>query len=266
LSKEQNKLVAEPGRGASTDIYDAVVDRDHIRRDGSVFLLSGLQSRKPPAIAPNWRTSYRLQTSVLVAVVKLGVSGEPLQRAQALQWAEIVSYHIGPDQHEDQARTQGRIAVRLLSRGDCSALKDEAECPLEPGTRVALIDLRVFVPEVISVLATFANPQFAAQLTHIPFMGRLIGTSKSLQPVTMGPDATIASYVDFAIQNSEIEPVRMLSHAAKLELCAAICKLQPVRSLYGTQLEAFANSLYASIHCTQGPPGTGKVPHFYFMF
>eukprot|EP01034_Spumella_vulgaris_P022513 gene22513-28642_t len=258
LVKEQSRLAGAPGRGASTDIYDAVVDREHSRREGSVFYMSALESRKPPAIAPNWRTSYRLQSSVLVAVVKLSVSGEPLQRAHSLQWAEIVNYNLGPDQHEDQTRAQGRIAVRILSRGDCSALRSEADSPLEPGTRVALIDLRVFVPEVISVLATFANPQFAAQLKQIPFMGRLIGTSKSLPLVELGPQATIQNYVEFAILNSEIEPVRMLPQAAKLELVGAICRLPPVKSLYGTQLEAFANSLYASIHCTQGPPGTGK--------
>ena len=69
-----------PGQGASTDIYDAVVERETTRRDGAVFMLSRLQSRKPPKVAPNWHTSYRLQAAALVAVVKLGTYGERLSR------------------------------------------------------------------------------------------------------------------------------------------------------------------------------------------
>ena len=62
-----------------------------------------------------------------------------------------------------------------------------------------------------------------------------------------------------ALENSEIEYVQRLQPIAKSQLIAEICSLKPIRSLSGTQLEAFAAALFSSVHCTQGPPGTGKV-------
>ena len=58
LTGHQDRLVGSPGPQASTDIYDAVIEREIVRRDETVYLLNSVESRKPPKIAPNWKTSY----------------------------------------------------------------------------------------------------------------------------------------------------------------------------------------------------------------
>lgn len=57
LLRQQDALVGSPGPQASTDIYDAVIDHEVVRRDETVYLLKNVESRKPPKIAPNWKTS-----------------------------------------------------------------------------------------------------------------------------------------------------------------------------------------------------------------
>jgi len=57
LAGQQELLVGEPGLGASTDVYDGVVDKEVARREESVYLLRGMASRRPPKVAPNWKTS-----------------------------------------------------------------------------------------------------------------------------------------------------------------------------------------------------------------
>lgn len=260
----------QPPTGASTDIYNAVVSREEARSVGTVFHLTQVASRKPPFVPPNWRTSYRLQPSALVAVVKLSVSNEPLRRDHTLHWAEVVQSvppskpgsgggRGGPPVHESRIRQEGKMAVRLLGRGDIATFSNsDADLPLS--TQVAVIDLRVFVPEVISVLSTFANPQFAEHLKMIPFARRLIGAEESLPLLRMPVGrATIEEYTQDAIFGSEIRCLQMLPDERKQSVFSEIVRLPPVRNLYGTQLEAFANGLRSALHCTQGPPGTGKV-------
>jgi hypothetical protein len=53
----QNALTGSPGPRSSTDIYDAVIEREVFRREETVYLLKEVESRKPPKIAPNWKTS-----------------------------------------------------------------------------------------------------------------------------------------------------------------------------------------------------------------
>ena len=62
-----------------------------------------------------------------------------------------------------------------------------------------------------------------------------------------------------AIQHSEIETIRRLPAVQILSLTTRICAMEQVKSLYGTQLQAFVAGLAGAVHCTQGPPGTGKV-------
>ena len=57
LERIQNNLVGAPSPQASTDIYDAVIEREVLRREESIYLLKSVESRKPPRIAPNWKTS-----------------------------------------------------------------------------------------------------------------------------------------------------------------------------------------------------------------
>ena len=59
LLRLQDALVGGPGPHASTDIYDAVVEREVVRRGETIYLLKNLESRKPPKIAPNWKTSKK---------------------------------------------------------------------------------------------------------------------------------------------------------------------------------------------------------------
>ena len=262
LRKRQNEQAGRRGEGGtSTDVYDALVTSEESRREGTVLHLTQLNSRRPPKVDPNWKTTYRLQCSGLVAVVKLGVSNEPLQRQYAIQWAEVVSSshgkHIVP---EADLRRQKRIALRLLGQGDLSVLQTEPELALK--THVAIIDLRVFVPEVLSVLSTFAHPHFAQHLQQISFAKRLIGLEKSPTLWRLIENSPIRDYVYTAVARSEIHCLSMLSQEDKLAVTDQICALRPVQSLYGTQLEAFANALSSSLHCTQGPPGTGKVSCF----
>lgn len=60
LSRKQDELVGEPGLKASTDIYDALVEREVGRREEAVYLMKHVESRKPPRVAPNWKTSETL--------------------------------------------------------------------------------------------------------------------------------------------------------------------------------------------------------------
>lgn len=57
LLKQQDALIGSPGPHASTDIYDALIEREVVRREETVYLLRNVESRKPPKIAPNWKTS-----------------------------------------------------------------------------------------------------------------------------------------------------------------------------------------------------------------
>jgi len=253
--------------GASTDIYNAVVSREESRSVGTVFHLTGVSSRKLPQVPPNWRTTYRLQPSALVAVVKLSVSNEALTPEHSLHWAEIVQSTPpgrvvkgapGRPPQECEFRQRNQMAIRLLGRGDIATITNEPDLPLN--TQIAIIDLRVFVPEVISVLATFANPRFGEHLEQIPFARRLIGAEPSPPLLRLvGHDATIREYTIRAILGSEIRCLRMMREETKVAVINEILRLPPVLNLYGTQLEAFANGLSSALHCTQGPPGTGKV-------
>lgn len=151
------------------------------------------------------------------------------------------------------------MAIRLLTRADCVGMPNETESHIEVGTRVAIIDLRVFVPEVISVLSTFSKEDFRAQLNQIPFFGRLIGHDAPGKPLDYSSDYSISKCISNALESSEIDYIQRLNPASKSELIRDICNLKPIQSLSGTQLEAFSAALFSAVHCTQGPPGTGKV-------
>lgn len=262
--RRQDVCVGAPGGpGASTDIYDAVVERETFRNEGVVVLLADLTSRKPPAVAPNWRTSYRLTTGALVAVAQLAAKGEALSRRLPVFWAEVVDYSVGDPRNAD-GRSRGRLAVRLLTKGDCASLQVAAKTSLASGSRVALIDLRVFVPEAVSVLATFSDSSFPDHLQRIPFIHELIGqpgkiTQAVIPSSGIGGTGGILAVIEKAVMTSDMRLLRQLSEEQKRDIIARIYALSPVRSLYGTQLDAFALSLTNAAHCIQGPPGTGKV-------
>lgn len=271
LPKLQNRIIgpgsAQGGRptGASTDIYDAIIVREEVRKEGVVLHFTHLKSRKPPRKDPNWRTTYRLQNAALVAVVKLSVANETLKREQTIYWGEIVPSAPSrgkPSVPEHKLREQNKIAIRLLGDEDVFGLSGhDRQHELVVQTHVAIIDLQVFVPEVISVLSAYANPEFVDHLTKIPFAKRLVGLESSppsWQPSKEQP-YEIRTCVRNAVLTSEIPAIKRLSFEDKTQIIEEIASLQPIQSLYGTQLNAFVAGLTTSLHCTQGPPGTGKV-------
>jgi len=258
LRRGQLSLLGNPRQQkapCSTDVYDAVVEREQVRREGHVYVLSQLCSRRPPAIEPNWRTSYRLNCASLVAVGRLSSSCEALQRTTRIYWAEVVPVSTAQDADEAKARKLGHIAVRLLGRSDVSAFPPASD--FELGTRVFIIDLRVFVPEVISVLATYADPTLAEQLGRIGFVNRLIGQGTPPTPNTDSLQSA-TQRVSASLFRSEIEVVQRMSESTRNTLIQQIGQLATQGNLYGTQLDAFCQGLEYTVHCTQGPPGTGK--------
>ena len=244
---------------SSTDIYDGSVDQEFSRREGQVFVLSKLQSRKPPAIAPNWRHSYRLNCAALVAIGRLDMANAPLQPSMHIHWAEVVPVSTAPGHDEAKARGDGRLAVRLLGRSDCATLQPFVN--LDVGTRIFVIDLRVFAPEVVPVLATYANPSQIDDFNHVGFVKTLIGAApRRPDYLAAGPATGFESdrRITHALANSEISMLHRLPEVVRSRLTRSICDLAKTANLYGTQLEAFAEGLSCAVHCTQGPPGTGK--------
>lgn len=237
-----------------------------------MYILSELASRRPPNIAPNWKTSYRLKCSALVAVVRLGSSGEALGSTHPLQWAEVVpcSQTFGADQ-DFQQRAKGKLALRPLTKADVGALDESSDGAametslLQVGGRVAVIDLRVFVPEVVSVLGTLFQPRLQSQLEHIPFVHYLMGNEAPPPALLLGAEATCEAAITNAIHTSEMDVLLRLSAPVRDSLCADLVALGLKSNLYGTQLESFCEALRCSLHCTQGPPGTGKVRHSIFV-
>ncbi len=159
LHHQQSVVVGSPSSATSTDIYDADIENE-FSRGGTVYVCNSVKSRRETRFVPNWKSSYRLLTSALVAIVRLNERGEPLTRDKVIEWAEIVPVDDKKPYDDWKERGQGRMSFRLLNRGDCSGMPNEDDSHLMKGSKIAIIDLRVFVPEVISVLSTFAHPEF----------------------------------------------------------------------------------------------------------
>jgi hypothetical protein len=152
-------------------------------------------------------------------------------------------------------RANGRMAIRLLGCNSAGHLHPTSDATVTHGARLAIIDLRVFVPEVIPVLSICADPALGTQLDAIPFSQRLIGNGAP--PPAMVTSASAA--VEEAVRLSEIELLQRLSPDTRERLATEIGGLARRANLYGTQLDAMVQGLTCSLHCTQGPPGTGKV-------
>lgn len=258
MRRSQKSLIGAPGSRASTDIYDAVIERETFRKGGVVYIASQLSSRKPPSIPPNWRTTYRLNCSALVGVVRLASSCEPLRPSAAIAWAEVVPvFPQGGTGNDHVERSRGRLAFRLLNRSDLSTLQHDAETP-HVGQRVALIDLQVFVPEVVSVLSALTDPGLVENLRNIRFIRKLIQKDDVLDGEGHGYRDDQAGAIRNALETTEIDVVDRLPAHIKERLIQDIISLALEANLYGTQLDAFAAALSKSLHCTHGPPGSGK--------
>ena len=241
----------------STDIYDAKVGP--LRESDNAYELHTVASRKPPKIATNWRTTSKLKTRALVAVVKrLPKRGAKLVDSMELFWGELVTTNArlhGKEADIEDARNkaQGRFSVRLLGEGDCPGFPPEADMHLSPNDDVAIIDCRVFVPEVLSVLSALSN-KFAANVRKLSFYRELLG-GQDVPAVGVRQSTDISA----AIMNSTISLISALPNVQKSEFADFVCKLSTVVTLDETQRQAFVAALLHPLHCTQGPPGTGKV-------
>jgi hypothetical protein len=268
LTRRQQVLIGENRTAeykSSTDIYDACVEKEIHRNGQSIMLLSHTASRKPAWQPPNWRTTYRLQSSALVAVVRVARERQSLEPSMPVYWAEVVPFIQSKDHNLDfRHKSKGEIAVRFLSNGDCADLRI-AQPSLEKGCRVVVIDLRVFVPEVVSVLSAMASNSFVQHMHSIPFIQHLIGTSDITRAVSKQREASIPLVVTKAIFESDMECIKKLNNTQKEEISSGIYRLRAVKSLYGTQLDAFADALKFQVHCIQGPPGTGKVRRYCYL-
>jgi hypothetical protein len=249
LTRHQNKLIGSPSRESSTDIYDACIDRESVRAESTVYSVSKLLSRKPPTIEPNWNTTYRLNSAALVCIVPLSVRGEILAVDSTIYWAEIVPTDY--DVIESQQRKQGKLSFRFLTKTDCSGLPEESDIQISPGTPIAIIDCRVFVPEVISILGTFSKPSFNAEMEGIAFADSFIGKHKA-RILDYDNDDNINEIIYEAISKSNISFINRLDETTKSSLATKISNLNVVKSLRGTQLDAFASALFNNLHCTQG--------------
>jgi hypothetical protein len=196
----------------------------------------------------------------LVGIVTLSSSKEPIKSESRIQWAEVVPVEANHRERDWESRARGKLAFRLLSRMDCPSLCEDLKNTINIGTPVAIIDLRVFTPEVIPVLGAFAHPSFCDHLNHINFKDKLLGHSHGNQiPKNIRPAGPMLEKILNILVMSEIECLKRLNEYTRSEIAKQICLQKQVRMLYGTQLDAFLAGLSGAIHCTQGPPGTGKV-------
>ena len=76
-------MMGPPGQRASTNIYDGRVGR--IDFEGRTFIQE-VESRKPPQIAPNWKTTRRLSSPNLVGVIKVASPGAALRKDDKIYW------------------------------------------------------------------------------------------------------------------------------------------------------------------------------------
>ena len=244
--------------GSSTDVYDAAVERETTRRDGQVYILTEVESRRAPKVPPNWKTSYRIQCSGLVAVLNLDASHVPLNPDQEIFWAQIVPTDEKDQKKEYQFRSRGQMAIRLLNRGDIGTLQHTLTPSLDIGARIAIIDLRVFVPEVVPVLAACCDQALTDHLTQIPFAQQLIGKIGKNDYIEV-PDGNVTDMITHVIRRSNIEVIRRLSPDSQTLLIRDLSNIAIRSHLRGAQLNAFTSALSNSLSCIQGPPG--KFPY-----
>ena len=277
--KKQKELItgSEASRECSTDLYDGQVTRTRLRMDSMELKLSKVVSRRPPAVAVQWKTSYRLQPAALVGVVPVTAAKSSLEGDMQIFWGEIVTSNR--DEPEHRARERQQMTIRILSRTDCEQLPSQMDLPFATDSTVVVIDMRVFVPEVISVLSTLTSTSFHDGFKGLSFSMALISrpseddnikeiqhcnvetlhnevlSAKEIQHCNV---ETLHNEVLSALEGSDIRCIKQLGHDERDKIARKICAVSRVRTLDPTQKLAFTLGLSRMLHCTQGPPGTGK--------
>ncbi len=264
-SKKIENATCSPDIGGydlSTDVYDGTVCYIKYQNDSMVIDLTHLASRKPPEKEVNWRTSYRLQPACLVGIVLLSATKAKIPLSSQIYWGEIILKEARDgDFKEYERRKKGLLTIRLLSKADSELLPTEINDKFSIDSKVAVIDCRVFVPEVFSVLSTISNPNFKTGLERLPFKQSLLGLEQGLSETETDFQYSVNERemaIADAVNHSNIPAISRLSNENKAKIIRRIQCIQLVESLDRTQLEAFCKGLKYSLHCTQGPPGTGK--------
>eukprot|EP01060_Flectonema_neradi_P033850 TRINITY_DN5789_c0_g2_i4.p1 TRINITY_DN5789_c0_g2~~TRINITY_DN5789_c0_g2_i4.p1 ORF type:complete len:3745 (+),score=744.53 TRINITY_DN5789_c0_g2_i4:86-11320(+) len=268
-----SKLRGPPGPGASTDIYDGVIQSYH--QDGKLTV-SHFASRNPPNVAVNWKTTARLASPNIVAVIKVTNHGDILQASDRIMWGEVMK-----EDYIEQERRSGRVRLDM-----CSVNLDFETDDLEQGTNVVLIDCKGFAPEWVPALRAL---QTMAK-TEVPLKnGAYIGVdSESDLPASTVvvkddiTDTSVRSLVEKAVRESNLKPlVDIRNHnesdddddddddgfayyrndqhrSFSDKLIDDLTDLVNETTLDDMQLVSFINALCNTVHLTQGPPGTGK--------
>lgn len=160
----RNGLCGAPGKSASTDIYDGTINKSNYE---GVLFIENFESRKPPLASIHWRSTRRLASPNLVAVVKLCERGEPLGSSFKLLWGEITLHDKSDSRNESNCREQGKMAVQIFE-------VHQEKLDFKHGEAVAIIDCQTFVPEFLPVLR-------ALEIQHqngLPFQnGKLLNLS-----------------------------------------------------------------------------------------
>ena len=86
-----------------------------------------------------------------------------------------------------------------------------ADNPLQDlGSHIAIIDVRVFAPEVISVLYSFSKKEFVENMEQLPFLGNFL---KEPEKYTLESIS-----IDDAIMNSNLQIMLKMRPENKREL------------------------------------------------
>ena len=260
LLKNATHCLVPAGEGASTDVYDARVD--NVDWEGRVYL-TNVQSRRPPTIAPNWRTTSRLSSPSLVALIEVNSWGEALQETDQIAWAEIVKHSRSESgEPEFKFREVGKLCLSPISVDS----NTPQELDLAKGSFVVVIDFKTFVPELIPVVSVLSSLLNGAHI--LPFdNGSLLGLGPPPQQKIKFQDVAqimkdhdgFEDVLNFVFEESSLRPIMDIRASGKLGgLVNRVKALLQQVTLDGGQLKAFLNSMLLPVHCVQGPPGTGK--------
>ncbi|KAJ9456884.1 Protein cfxQ-like protein [Diplonema papillatum] len=244
----QRDLVGSPGTRASTNVYDGSV----MKVTHEILVIEAFKSRCPPKGAVHWKTTKRLASANLVAVIKTANLGAPLQVSDTIHWGEVVNAGAPWDEH---LQRQGcRVTLNMLSVNSDVEPFDWAR----HRDSVAIIDCYGFVPEWIPVLKAIGHQMQAG----LPFdNGRWLNIGK---PVTVTPVNADLDYhrdlIEDAVDGSQLEPLIQICRVSKArdDLVDKLCRLVVATTLDPTQTISFVGALRNPVHLTQGPPGTGK--------
>jgi hypothetical protein len=235
------------GPSASTDVYNAEIESIS---EGKVHLCK-LESRKPPTVAVNWRTTYRLAEAQLVGLILLPDFGHPIEKHMRLHWARV--QHPKPAPTNNFKPTDPRTAQKLR-------LEFLGEPPhLDIGAAVAVVDCQSFTPESIPVLNALDHLRTSQNL---PFdNGCMLGLGPQTEPEPLSREGTQRQRFERTIEESDVAPIVQLrsdpeNRRALLELIEQCCR---EAQFDAGQFDSFLEAIRYSVHCTQGPPGTGKV-------